>query len=883
MKRTVDGGYKQPSDQPPRPIVPAPVSNETSLPDASPPAPEDTLPHDRPPLNLTAPVSTGAVPQISSIVSVPISSGSVATGRDRAVKACRNCRRQKVRCEGAEHAPCKRCRSSKIECIFDRKEIDPDDLAWRQAVESRLDSFGKTLDTILEFMKAQTGAAGPAAYAGIPPVASSVGQVSQGASPQSVPRSTPRNLSPRQSFVPDPLPPPPGSSASLASEHMKAAPSSRHQFPGQTPIQQMVGQAPPQGLPYADMQAMSSGYIPPVGMSSIPPQQVQQAVQFPTQNPPGQSWNPYEQLTSPPNTVPGSHYPAFQVPGTIPQAYPDNLNMSAAMNAFQAQHSQIPSAVAGSPGNQVAPRPPSSQQDLITKGSLTYEQASILYTFFHQRISPFLFGFMITSGSLPELRQRSPLLLAAICAVSSLYCQELTHLFSVCKMELEELTTALLFAPASGQDFSSPEYIDTVIALCVASLWMGEAGWHMSGIAARLAVQCGLQKSFQSVVQEKAAIQSANVLAGGSAGGSPVQPNGVVTKKQPVSKDVSTEKLNKLRLWYLLFCIDRQQAVLSSRPPLLVQEEARHARILLEGTHDVHSDLRLVEQVELNVVLSKIMENSNNDMIPPQQWSSKTWESNFELDQWMVSWAVKLSPQKYNSAWPTKAVLLNYHYAKLFLNSGASVDGSKLSQNPLTAEHVDNVRGAVAAANSVLDLVANDSDVQFALAYVPCNFHTMLFQASRFLLKSLSNGIGDVVGGNATQREAKSIALVTRVAQIMRERTVTNKAVPFTLSQALTKLLAETVTKITPVPPEKVEPVPKRARIAAWPGSIPDYPAMNGSDTQVEARDTPDYPLSHPDDFETSPRGQNVQPYPVPNTNGTPSGGDDDADDGRFF
>jgi hypothetical protein len=37
----------------------------------------------------------------------------------RTFKACRTCRRQKMRCEGKEFAPCRRCRVAKVECIFD--------------------------------------------------------------------------------------------------------------------------------------------------------------------------------------------------------------------------------------------------------------------------------------------------------------------------------------------------------------------------------------------------------------------------------------------------------------------------------------------------------------------------------------------------------------------------------------------------------------------------------------------------------------------------------------------------------------------------------------------------------------------------------------------
>lgn len=37
----------------------------------------------------------------------------------RIFKACRNCRRQKMKCLGSSNSPCPRCRNSGVECVFD--------------------------------------------------------------------------------------------------------------------------------------------------------------------------------------------------------------------------------------------------------------------------------------------------------------------------------------------------------------------------------------------------------------------------------------------------------------------------------------------------------------------------------------------------------------------------------------------------------------------------------------------------------------------------------------------------------------------------------------------------------------------------------------------
>ncbi|KAL7411341.1 hypothetical protein BDY24DRAFT_136402 [Mrakia frigida] len=65
-------------------------------------------------------------------------------GKNRTGKACLNCRRQKMKCEGGDNPPCARCKASNSDCIFKPRAnaaILIDDAQWQEMVERRLGSL----------------------------------------------------------------------------------------------------------------------------------------------------------------------------------------------------------------------------------------------------------------------------------------------------------------------------------------------------------------------------------------------------------------------------------------------------------------------------------------------------------------------------------------------------------------------------------------------------------------------------------------------------------------------------------------------------------------------------------------------------------------------
>lgn len=85
---------------------------------------------------------------------------------------------------------------------------------------------------------------------------------------------------------------------------------------------------------------------------------------------------------------------------------------------------------------------------------------------------------------------------------------------------------------------------------------------------------------------------------------------------------------------------------------------------------------------------------------------------------------------------PSKAVVLHFHFAKLFvcshvfrgLTSNATID-------PMPVPFIDAAMTAISSAKAVLELVTQDADMSAAFIGLPHYFHTMIAFACSFLLK----------------------------------------------------------------------------------------------------------------------------------------------------
>ncbi|KAK6459891.1 hypothetical protein DFJ63DRAFT_290997 [Scheffersomyces coipomensis] len=402
-------------------------------------------------------------------------------------------------------------------------------------------------------------------------------------------------------------------------------------------------------------------------------------------------------------------------------------------------------------------------------GYLSKEEATELFKFFDTNISQQLFGFEISKISIDSIWDSCPLLVCAICAISSIHHPKLGNKSATLQKYLHHLCSTILY---KGKPTNETDGFNTIVALVFCSFWLTDSQMF-TGLALQLAKEFGLNNPY-------------------------------------------TSNKEKLKLWYLLYVLDGQQSLTFNRQPLVNSQEysLKNSREILlskklaikssvsqnnlltesdeknnddeddddkEKQSERFTDMRLVSQVEYNQALNEAFRGNAWDLLVPSSFGIPS-KSNLELDRWMVSWTVLLAPGNNGTVWSSKSTLIYYNFAKMHINSTAvrqlqinpSDDGSMLpkwdvtkmqtdkriessssdsssNQNQsLTVEDEDefisnkelmsedetiiNANIAVIAAQTVLNLVINDNDILDNLKYVPVHIHIMLYYAALLLL-----------------------------------------------------------------------------------------------------------------------------------------------------
>lgn len=109
-----------------------------------------------------------------------------------------------------------------------------------------------------------------------------------------------------------------------------------------------------------------------------------------------------------------------------------------------------------------------AQQDIISRGIVTVQQAQGYLDIYQNRLDHFLYRIIDDRKNLNEVRAASPILLAAICAVGSLHLN--TPDFEKLYQEFVSI--------AAAQTFSRRNNVDDIRGLCVAAFWLSDVSWR---------------------------------------------------------------------------------------------------------------------------------------------------------------------------------------------------------------------------------------------------------------------------------------------------------------------------------------------------------------------------------------------------------------------
>lgn len=153
--------------------------------------------------------------------------------------------------------------------------------------------------------------------------------------------------------------------------------------------------------------------------------------------------------------------------GAQPQATPADKHAYEIVMDPDSGPAAIPGSVVSSiafPGLETS----RAQQDIISRGIVTTQQAQRYLDIYQNRLDHFLYRIIGDRKNLDEVRAASPILLAAICAVGSLHLNtpDFERLY-------QEFVTI-----AAAQTFSRRNNVDDIRGLCVAAFWLSDVSWR---------------------------------------------------------------------------------------------------------------------------------------------------------------------------------------------------------------------------------------------------------------------------------------------------------------------------------------------------------------------------------------------------------------------
>ncbi|KAH6984680.1 hypothetical protein BKA56DRAFT_671162 [Ilyonectria sp. MPI-CAGE-AT-0026] len=356
-----------------------------------------------------------------------------------------------------------------------------------------------------------------------------------------------------------------------------------------------------------------------------------------------------------------------------------------------------------------SPENPESQRgraidDFIARGSLTLADAESLFALYRDRLDRYMYGIGCRYMTLDELRRKSPILSAATLTVAALHDPKADGVYGVCSAEFRRLMEKSMFDRRIDRDY--------LRAMCVASYWLSDLSWMLSGYAIRRAAECNLHNSYSQAI-----------------------------------KGQNQDAADCARLWYILYICDQHLATLYGRPSIVQEDPSIQGwEKFLESPVATEEDKRLTGQVALVSILRNIRDLFGTDKGEsiPRVYLNHILQFRRQLDQWYDRWLKELPEQwPQIGSFPRKGTILHYNFAQIHLYShifrGLSGD------DPIPHYFLDCASKAVAAATAIIDLIITDPDVAVGIVGMPSYMLSMTAFACMFLIKVAMKYGGDLI------------------------------------------------------------------------------------------------------------------------------------------
>ncbi|CAG8940917.1 unnamed protein product [Penicillium salamii] len=370
-----------------------------------------------------------------------------------------------------------------------------------------------------------------------------------------------------------------------------------------------------------------------------------------------------------------------------------------------------------------APKQTLLEEDFISRGLISLHEAEELFAYFSRTMNQLLWGgIILVHRDLTSVRRASTLLSAAVLTVAALHIPNRTETLNRCYSEYVSLVSSMALTRAHT--------LDDIRGLCVGAFWLSELSWKLSGHAVRIATEMGLHQSYQRLTRGH------------------------------------TDQYERAQLWYLLYVCDHHFSIAYGRPPVIHEDVViRNYETFLALPMVVPGDIRLLAQVALFMILTEAyrMFGSDTEQALTEEDFGQLRVYNVAVDQWRLLWQPRSADSAYVRTYPSKGVVLHYHFAKFQLNS-LSLRALSPSNTPVfSMDRKESANIAISSAMACLNMVLEEPDIRDAIVGVPIFTHTMVTFSAVFLLKVAINWNTAYLSINARQVRR----LVERVIELM--------------------------------------------------------------------------------------------------------------------
>ncbi|KAF4605049.1 hypothetical protein EYR40_003832 [Pleurotus pulmonarius] len=680
---------------------------------------------------------------------------------NRVPRACNACRKQKMRCEGADNPPCRRCRHAGLECLFEKPS--------REATltgEAGLERIRSLEAHVADIRHTQTSMHNI--------LSEIVSHLRNGAYHARSPSAYPQyhNQSPSM-HSPSLATPPAGhqhindmsgssSSSSFSSTHSALITQSQrqargpmsnqsYQSPQTGPISPTVEYHPPQIPPssyaYQTVPQQQQPYpanaannnasgnqgqvLPPFSSISTtmgPPAPQQSNVRY---NPgdSGRPPRPHSSATkrhAPPSSNVTSadssdaedddngELPAsgLVAPWEVLRGLADVAIRRAAKDAGESSEPQSRTRTP-SPDRQMRPakrrkirHKGPSFPDVVTKNIISEHDARELFRIFYHGCSTFLPVFDANTDTYEALHERSPFAVDCICMVAAKVRDgggKPSEAYIKCLDEVQKISCATLFSPVTRHE--------AVQAMILVSGW-SDNGWLSGGHAIRMAMELSMHKAWPRLYRR-------------------MQTNKVNTVEDRNLVIAS-------RTWFCLYLFEHQLSYGTGRPAVLKDDESiAGCRMMLQHPLAIEDDMRLVSTVELMALRERL----NNQIINPdgplnEAAFAALRDGSTQFQTWFATWDQAFSQKYEDAAFYRQSLQIQQVHAELFHNATAlrGINGPDDVQKMPPVQRELAMR-SIQIARQGLDITVNSPSYREGMKYAVHYTHATATFTASFLLR----------------------------------------------------------------------------------------------------------------------------------------------------